>query len=198
LDGDGVTEVGAIVCGPRKRAGHGANGADPTFFGASPAVDQTLAKTRNPMRHVVSLVAVLGCLTSPPAATGQQVPRACELLTRDLVTPLTENPTILDLIPPAEETLGTSGTACDYGAVRLQLFPGRGGTGTVSGSDFQPISDAGWSGFFRNNRDYYAELMVWTGEHSLTLQVSVPTGGTAEAIKPDVVGLANALIAKLP
>jgi hypothetical protein len=150
------------------------------------------------MRLVVSVVAAVGCLSSPAAAAGQPVPRACEVLTRDLVTPLTENPTILDLLPPEEETLGTSGTACEYGAVRLQLFPGRGGTGTAPDSSFQPISDAGWSGFFHNNRDYYAELAVWTGEHSLTLQVSVPTGGTAEAIKPDVVALANALIAKLP
>lgn len=40
--------------------------------------------------------------------------------------------------------------------------------------------------------------MVWTGKHSLDLQVSVPAGRTAEAIKPDVVALANAIIAKLP
>ena len=38
--------------------------------------------------------------------------------------------------------------------------------------------------------------MVWTGKHSLDLQVSVPSGRTAEAIKPDVVALANAIIAK--
>ena len=49
-----------------------------------------------------------------------------------------------------------------------------------------------------NNRGRYAELMVWTGKHSLDLQVSGPSGRTAEAIKPDVVALANATIAKLP
>ena len=37
-----------------------------------------------------------------------------------------------------------------------------------------------------------------TGKHSLDLQVSEPSGRTAEAIKPDVVALANATIAKLP
>jgi hypothetical protein len=159
------------------------------------------------MRHVVSLVAVLACLTprhaasqapSSGAGAGQPGVRACEVLTRDLVIPFTENPAILDLFPPEEETLGTTGTACEYGIVRLQLYPGLGGRGTVTGNDFQPISDAGWNGFFRNNADMYAELMVWTAEHSLTLQVSVPTGRTAEAIRPDVVGLANAIIAKLP
>jgi hypothetical protein len=64
--------------------------------------------------------------------------------------------------------------------------------------DLQPISGAGEGGYFRSNRDRYAELMVWTGKHSLDLQVSVPSGRTAEAIKPDVVALANAIIAKLP
>jgi hypothetical protein len=40
--------------------------------------------------------------------------------------------------------------------------------------------------------------MVWSSKHSLDLQVSVPSGRTAEAIKSDVVALANAILAKLP
>jgi hypothetical protein len=40
--------------------------------------------------------------------------------------------------------------------------------------------------------------MAWTSKHRVDLQVNVPTGRTAEAIKPDVVALANAIIAKLP
>jgi len=159
------------------------------------------------MRHVVTLFVAIGCITSYPAATearsgssaaGQAAVRACAVLTRDLVAPFTENKKILDLIPAAEEALGTSGTACEFGAVRLQLFPGRGGKRTVSAKDLQPISGAGEGGYFRSNRDRYAELMVWTSKHSLDLQVSVPSGGTAEAIKSDVVALANAIIAKLP
>jgi hypothetical protein len=49
-----------------------------------------------------------------------------------------------------------------------------------------------------HNLDRYAELMAWTSKHSLDLQVSVPSRRTAEAIKPDVVALANAIFAKLP
>ena len=159
------------------------------------------------MRHVVSLFVAIGCITSHAAgsqarsggpAAGQSAPHACAVLTRELVAPFTENKKILDLIPPQEEALGTSGTACEYGAVRLQLFPGRGGKRTVSTKDFQPISGAGEGGYFRSNRNRYAELTVWTGKHSLDFQVSVPSGRTAEAIKPDVVALANAIIAKLP
>lgn len=159
------------------------------------------------MDHVFRLFVAISCMTSLAgasqtasggAAAGQPSVRACTVLTKDLVAPFTENKKILDLIPPQEEALGTSGTACEYGAVRLQLFPGRGGKRTVSGKDYQPISGAGEGGYFRNNRNRYAELMVWTGKHSLDLQVSVPSGRTAEALKSDLVALANAILAKLP
>jgi hypothetical protein len=159
------------------------------------------------MGHVVSLVGVIACITyyasasqagSGGPAAGQPVVRACAVLTRDLVAPFTENKKVLDLLPPNEEALGTSGTACTYGSVRLQLFPGRGGKPSVSAKDLQPITGAGDGGFFRNNRDRYAELMVWTSKHRVDLQVSVPSGRSAEAIKPDVVALAKAILAKLP
>ena len=151
------------------------------------------------MRHAVTLlVALVGLVCQAGSAAGQPAIRACAVLTKDLVAPLTENKTVLDLIPAQEEALGTTGTACQFGSVRLQLFPGRGGKRTVSAPGLEPISGAGEGGFFRSNRNRYAELMVWTAKHSLDLQVSVPTGRTADAMKPDVVALANAIIAKLP
>ena len=159
------------------------------------------------MGHVISLLGVITCTTylalvpqSAPggSAAGQPAVRACAVLTRDLVTPFTENKKILDLLPPSEEALGTAGTACTYGAVRMQLFPGRGGKPTVSAKGLQPVSGAGDGGLFRSNRDRYAELMVWTSKYRVDLQVDVPSGRTAEAIKPDVVALANAILKKLP
>ncbi len=84
------------------------------------------------------------------------------------------------------------------GSVRLQLFPGQSLKRTGLPKEYQPVSGAGDGGYFRSNRDRYAELTVWTSKHSLDLQVSVPTGRTAESIKADVVGLANAILAKLP
>jgi hypothetical protein len=159
------------------------------------------------MRHDVMLLVAISCITPQAAdsqtrpggaAPGQPAVRACAVLTRELVAPFTENKQILDLLPPEEEALGAAGTACEYGAVRLQLFPGRGGKPRISAKDLQPISGAGEGGYFRNNKNQYAELMVWTSKHSLDLQVSVPSGRTAEALKPDVIALANAIIAKLP
>jgi hypothetical protein len=162
--------------------------------------------TEGAMRLLVvfAAVAALASLREVEAQTrganapGQSAIRACSVLTRDLVAPLTENKRVLDLIPPEEESMGGSNTACENGAVRLQLYPGRGGKGTVTGKDFQPISGPGWSGYFRDNRGNYAELLVWTAKHSFTLQVSLPSGRSAESLKPDVVALANTIIAKLP
>ena len=159
------------------------------------------------MGQCASLLGVLACITchalasqvgaGGPAA-GQPPVRACAVLTRDLVAPLTENKTILDHLPPSEEALGTAGTACTYGSVRLQLFPGRGGKPTVSAEGLEPISGAGDGGLFRSNRNRYAELMVWTSRHRVDLQVNVPSGRTAEALKPDLLALANAILKKLP
>jgi hypothetical protein len=158
------------------------------------------------MRYVAALSVALSCITPHAAAfqarsggaAGQPAIRACTVLTRDLVAPFTENKTILDLLPPEESPLAAgSGTACKYGAVRLQLFPGN-VKRTMSAKDLQPVSGAGDGGLFRNNRDRYAELTVWTSKYNVDLQVSVPSGRTAEAIKPDVIALANAILKKLP
>jgi hypothetical protein len=159
------------------------------------------------MGHIIASVLMVGCLSahvlasqaSRGAAAGTPAVRACSILTRDLVAPFTQNKQVLDLIPPDEESMGGSATACEHGSVRLQLFPTpraqQNRTPTVK--DLQPLSGAGEAAYFRSNRNRYAELMVWTATHYFTLQVSVPTGSTAEAIKPNTVALANAIIAKL-
>jgi hypothetical protein len=155
------------------------------------------------MRQFITAFIVAGCLTSPvigfqargAGTTGSGI-KACSILTRDLVEPLTANKRVLDLIPPEEETSATS-SACEYGVVRLQHYPTRPGGNRTAPKDFQPLAGVGETAFFRNNGNNYAELMVWSGAHHFTLQVSVPTGSTAEAIKPQTVALANAIIQKL-
>jgi len=159
------------------------------------------------MRQVLALVIVFGCLApsgaaaqarTGGAAAGATGVRACSILTKDLVAPLTENKSVLDLIPASEESMG-SGTACQWGGVRLQLFQiaRSNQKRTPPVKDMQPLPGAGEAAFFRSNRDRYAELAVYSATHYLMLQVSVPTGKTAEAIKPETVKLANAIIAKL-
>ena len=128
-----------------------------------------------------------------PAGSGI---KACSVLTRDLVEPFSANKRALDLIPPEEETM-SSGSACEWGVVRLQLYPARPGASHTAPKDYQPLPGVGDAAFFHNNRNQYAELLVWSGTHQFTLQVSVPTGSTADAMKPKTVDLAQAIIKKL-
>jgi hypothetical protein len=116
-----------------------------------------------------------------------------------MVEPFTPNKKVLDLIKPSDESLGVSGTACNWGGVRLQLFPipRAQQKRTPSVKDLQPVSGAGEAAFFRNNQDRYAELMVYTATHRIMLQVSVPTGRTGDEMKPDTIALANRIIEKL-
>lgn len=95
--------------------------------------------------------------------------------------------------------MGPNGSSCDKGQIGLQVNPfARPEELRKSpGKDWQPVSGVGDTAFFRNNRDQYAELMVWTGPHHFTIQLSVPVGGKADSIKPNVIGLANGIIPKL-
>lgn len=157
------------------------------------------------MRWMVTSLLIVGWVSTSAIAfqarggevAGAASIKACSILTRDLVVPFAQNPKLLDLIPPQEEVLGNSGVACEYGIVRLQLFPSRPGTVSTPPKDYQVLPGVGDVAYFRNNRNSYAELMVRKGAHRIDLQVSVPTGSTAEAIKPQTITLANAILAKL-
>ena|SRR5688572_25711181 len=159
------------------------------------------------MRHVVTLIVAVAWMTNPAvafqartggAAASPAGVRACTVLTKDLVTPFTANKQVLDLIPASDESMAAR-SACKWGGVRLQLYPipRSNQKRTPPVKDMQPLSGTGEAAFFRSNRDNYAELMVYSATHYFTLQVTVPMGSTAEAIKPDTVKLANAIIAKL-
>jgi hypothetical protein len=158
------------------------------------------------MRRIVSSLLIVGFVSGSTAAfqgrsggaaaAGAGI-KACAVLTKDLVLPFAQIPKLLDTIPPEEEPLRGGGAACEYGLVRLQISPGSGAKRTAPDKEWQSISGAGELAYFRSNRDRYAELMFWTATHYLTLQVSVPTGSTAEAMKPKVITLANQVIAKL-
>jgi len=159
------------------------------------------------MRRVVSSLLIVGYVSgsaaafqgrSGGAAAGDAGMKACAVLTKDLVLPFAQNPKLLDMFPPEEEPMAGGGAACEYGIVRLQISPAPGAKRIAPDKEWQSISGAGEAAFFRSNRNRYAELMFWTATHYLTLQVSVPTGSTAEAMKPKIITLANQVITKLP
>jgi hypothetical protein len=154
------------------------------------------------MRRVLTSLMIAGCLAAPALAyqarsgSAAAPVKACSILTRDLVEPFAPNKRVLDVAPPEEETSATS-SACEYGVVRFQHYPIRPGANRTAPKDYEAVPGVGETAFFRNNRNEYAELLVWSGAHHFTLQVSVPTGSTAEALKPKTIALANAIIHKL-
>jgi hypothetical protein len=148
-------------------------------------------------RTSIAALAVAAIGTTPLLAFQTFPIKACSVLTRDLVEPFSANKRALDLFPPEEEATPTS-SACEWGVVRLQLYSARPGTKPTAPKDYAPLAGVGDTAFFRNNSNTYAELLVWSGSHHLTLQVGVPAGGTVDAIKPKTVALAQAILKKLP
>jgi len=111
------------------------------------------------------------------------------------------NKLIFDM-KPEEEKVG-NGTACEYADIGLQidvLTPER-----IAAIPADPktmkewiaVAGVGDRAYFRNNKNRFAELIGSVGVHTFTIQMGVPTQGTAEGIKPNVIELANAIVPRL-
>jgi len=157
------------------------------------------------VRLFIASVLAIGTLTASalaaqaPAAGKSRI-SACSLLPTDLVLKVGGiNPQAAKILKPEEEAMGTTGSACEYGEIRLQVdpFARTDDMRKSPGKDWQPVSGVGDTAFFHANGRNYAELIVWTGGHHFTIQFGVPIGSTPEAIKPKTIELANAIIPKL-
>ena len=157
------------------------------------------------MRQVVASVLVIGWFASSGVmaqtrgATGKPPIGACSLLPKELVEKYYPNKAAFPYLKPSEEAIGAKGSGCSYGTIHLQIDPfARPDELRKSpAKDWQPVSGVGDTAFFHNNKDRFAELMVWTGSHHFTIQMSVNMGRTAENTKPDTIAVANAIIPKL-
>jgi hypothetical protein len=157
--------------------------------------------------HITSLSIVAWLAAAGPAVaqsgkppSGKPAIRACEVLTRDMVAKYdTHDAKLRALIPREEEAIGSHGSSCDDGGIMIQVNPFLRSDDLRKSppKDWQAVSGVGDTAYFHNNGNRWAELMVWTGSHHFTIQLSVPNGGTAESIKPNTIGLATAVIARL-
>ena len=129
--------------------------------------------------------------SSAPAASSIKV---CSLLTKEEVKKHLPWNALVDSMAPEEEAVGTAGSSCTYPSVRIQVL-GKGKPGPPSSTGYAPVSGVGEEAYFRNNRNRYAELLVRVGNYTVTLQADAD--GNIETVKPRVVSLAQALIAKL-
>jgi hypothetical protein len=149
---------------------------------------------------IVSVAATLP-ISAQARGGGATRIRACSLLTKDLVLKVSppQNVRGLDLIPPEEEDIGARGSYCEYGDISLQVDPFANAQQmrTTMAKEWTAVAGVGDTAFFRDNKGMWGELIVWTGSHHFTIQMGIPKGSTAAAIRPNTVALANAIIPKL-
>ena len=114
---------------------------------------------------------------------------------------MTLNKQALDIDRPHEEPLGTWGSACDYVGITLQIDPFTPARLDAlykeRGKAWTTVPGVGDAAYFAENPNGYAELYARTGTHTFTIQLNVPRGSTAAAVKPNVLTLANAIVPKL-
>ena len=155
----------------------------------------------------LSIAGWMSCATAviqgaqAPAPQGGRI-SACSLMPRALMEKVTPGPVnkIVFEIKATEDAIGAHGSGCGYAGTELQIDPFARPDDIrkdLPAKGWQPVSGVGDAAFFHNNSDRYAELAVWTGTHHLTIQMSVPDGKTAEAVKANTVMLAKAIIPKL-
>ena len=158
------------------------------------------------MRRVVASVLMVGWFASPvvmaqarSGRAGKPPISACALLPKELVEKYFPNKAAFPYMKPSEGSVGAKGSTCNYGTIGLQVdpFARPDELRRSPRKDWQPVPGVGDTAYFHNNRDHFAELIVWTGAHHFTIQMGVNTGRTGENTKPDTIAVANAIIPKL-
>lgn len=146
--------------------------------------------------------ATIAAVEAQTGAAGAKRPNACSFLPRPLMEKVTPGPVnkFVFEMKPEEGPVGPAGSSCDYATTGLQINPFARPDEmrrNSPGKDWQRLGGVGDAAYFRDNGGRWAELIVWTGAHHFTIQMGVPNGSTAEAIKPNVVTLAHAIVNQL-
>ncbi len=105
----------------------------------------------------------------------------------------------LRLVAPEEEALGTYGSSCNYPGVLVQVIPFVQTTidAARKRGRLEAVADVGDEAYLYENPAGYAELYVKVGSRLLTLQRDIGLGKTVGEVRPGVIALAKALVAKL-
>ena len=165
------------------------------------------------MPILVSSLAIATWLAAPPAsalqargATSTNAPaiRACSLLTKELVKKVTPfEGKALDIYlmgEPDADSNGAGGTDCSYGGIAIQIDPNFSYEAFKNQKDWanaEPVAGVGDEALFHDNIGEWAEMIVRSGPHLLTIRMDVPKGKPAASIKPNVIALAKELLPKI-
>jgi hypothetical protein len=177
------------------------------------------------MCHPLSPFLIVGLalstvIASPVWAEEFDVGKACSLLSRDLLM-RTETPAGREALAsskPDEDWVGEAQreagmavernvSSCKYGRVLLVLDPiarpdqvrSAMNARTSPYQKYESVPGVGDAAFFEANSSY-ANLYVWTGAHHFHIEIGVGLmdGDDTEALKPNTIELAKAIIPQLP
>lgn len=152
--------------------------------------------------HRIFVALALSAFIATPTH-GAPAQGACSLLSRDEARSFAGGSTVFDLIPPEQEPAGR-GTACNYGGgvIYIQLDPFAFSTidqeRSKAGANYEAVAGVGDAAYARENtRSDDAEIYFRVGQRVVTIQMNIAAGQTYATLKPRMVGLAQALAAKL-
>lgn len=166
------------------------------------------------MRTVITSLLVAGCVSSTAVAfqarAGGPAGAACALLTRDLVMKVStaEGRKLLEGTKASNDaegmTIAKNASVCHHGLLTLVLEPAARPDQTRKDmrarttiyKDHEPVAGVGDEAFFHSNSQY-AYLYVWSGSHHFAIEMGKDFGGDAKTLKPNVIELARAIVAKL-
>jgi len=139
------------------------------------------------------ILALVAGQTTPP------VVKVCDLVPRAEVKKLIGGNDIFDMMAPTEEALGSYGSSCNYPGVLIQVLPFQRTSidAAKKRGRLETVTGVGEEAYLYENAAGYVELYVKAGARLVTLQRSIGLGATAATVRPGVVALANAVIAKL-
>jgi hypothetical protein len=157
------------------------------------------------MRSIVCTVVLFGCLSfvaSAQSGGGATAIKACSLLSRELVIKVTPgNNQRVDNIKPNEGPIGTTGSACEWGDLLVQIDPFTPARldemRKSTGKNWEPVPGVGDATYFHNIQGILAELLGRIGTHTFGIQLTVPAGSTVSATKANTIIVANAIVPKL-
>lgn len=167
------------------------------------------------MRHVITSILVAGCVSSTAVAFQARggapaAGSACALLTRDLMMKVStaEGRKLMEGTKASADAEGMSvakgASVCYHGLVTLVLEPAarpdqiRNQMRARSPiyKDHEPVPGVGDEAFFHSNSQF-AYLYVWSGSHHFMIEMGKDLGGDAKTLKPNVMELGRAVVAKL-
>lgn len=149
--------------------------------------------------RLVIVAALASVLVSAPILVGQAPPvvKACSLLPKADVKKLVGATDAFDGVEPKEAPT-KSGSSCSYAGVYVQVGAS---TGPMKGMDGVPgmeaIPDLGEQAYLYNNPAGSVEISIKAGSRQLVVSRLVEAPGNFTSVRPGLLALAKALVAKL-